>query len=402
MFGGTDMGRRRGQRSGYLREEKGSWLLTYRVYTNEHPKGHRVSIAIGPAEGPGKFTKKQAERIAYDHYLSKIDIAILRPQSTMTVGQFWSDRYEPALRKKKHATQIQYISLWRRWLEPVLKNIRLCELLPLHIERAIANAMAAGKSTATAQHIKKVASAIFTYAKRQQCASGDNPAQLTDPITVEPVRKISALTFEQAIRLIDALPEPARTMSLMSVTTSMNVSELLGLCECHVNFTDEYQVIDGSDMVPPHEISVREHLYHGRRGTLKAGKRRRNIPMAKDVEESLKRLIGANATRGPQAPVIQTTAGTKHSADNLAKRILKPVAASLDMAWVSWHVLRHTHATLTKTVGMSDYDRQRLMGHASADMLDRYTHEDRERIRNGVEDVTKRLIASRPQLRRVK
>lgn len=32
---GDDMGRRRGQRKGYLRPENGNWLLTYRVYTKE-------------------------------------------------------------------------------------------------------------------------------------------------------------------------------------------------------------------------------------------------------------------------------------------------------------------------------------------------------------------------------
>jgi integrase len=307
------------------------------------------------------------------------------------------------LRKtKKYATQIQYVSLWSRWLQPAIGAQRFHELRPEHIDQAISAGLAAGKSSATAGHIRKVASAIFTYAKRMQCASGDNPAQLLEPVTNQPVRTIAALTFEQASRLIDALPEPVKTMALMSVTMSMNVSELLGLREAHVNFTDEWQVLDGSDMVPPHEIAIREHLYHGRRGTLKTGKRRRNIPMAQDVEDQLKRLVGSNVTRGPLACVFQTSVGTKQSADNLARRVLKPVATSLQMPWASFHCLRHTHATLTKHIGMSDYDRQRLMGHASADMTDRYTHEDRQRIRAGIEDVVKRLAESRPQLRRIK
>jgi hypothetical protein len=61
------------------------------------------------------------------------------------------------------------------------------------------------------------------------------------------------------------------------------------------------------------------------------------------------------------------------------------------MPWVSWHVFRHTHSTLTKTVDMHVNDRMALMGHASAEMTDRYTHDDRERMRAGVEAISRRI-----------
>jgi integrase len=160
-----------------------------------------------------------------------------------------------------------------------------------------------------------------------------------------------------------------------------------------VNLTDEVLIFDGTDAVPEHCIAVREHLYHGRRGSLEAGARKRNIPIPTLVESLIEALIRTNKTRGDNAPVFQTSVGTSQSSDNLAKRVLKPAAESLGMPWVSWHTLRHTHATFTKLDGMSDYNRQRIMGHASADMTDRYTHEDREQLRAGLDAVTSKLFA---------
>src|SRR5207248_6953117 len=69
MFRGRadeNMARRRGQRDGWLHEKNGTWLLTYRVYRWDAEKRKSVparpTVSIGPAEGPGKLTRKQAER----------------------------------------------------------------------------------------------------------------------------------------------------------------------------------------------------------------------------------------------------------------------------------------------------------------------------------------------------
>jgi integrase len=95
---------------------------------------------------------------------------------------------------------------------------------------------------------------------------------------------------------------------------------------------------------------------------------------------------------GPDDPVFAGATGRPLWADNLAKRVLKPMAVKLGMPWLSSHVFRHTCATLTKSVGMLDVDRRVLMGHADGTMTDRYTHEDFERMRRGVELVATEIM----------
>ena len=79
-------------------------------------------------------------------------------------------------------------------------------------------------------------------------------------------------------------------------------------------------------------------------------------------------------------------------AHNTNSRVLRKVAAALGVK-ISWHVFRHTHATLSEQIGMSRSDRIAMMGHAGA-MVDRYTHSDIERRRAGVDEIAGRLFAT--------
>ena len=78
---------------------------------------------------------------------------------------------------------------------------------------------------------------------------------------------------------------------------------------------------------------------------------------------------------------------------NLLGRIIKPIATKLGMPWLSWHVFRHTHATLGEEIGMTLSDRQAQMGHGDVRMTLHYTHSDLERRRAAVEAMANRLSA---------
>src|SRR5665213_1046665 len=79
---------------------------------------------------------------------------------------------------------------------------------------------------------------------------------------------------------------------------------------------------------------------------------------------------------------------------NLLRRMIKPIAVKLGMPWLSWHVFRHTHATLGEQIGMTLSDRQAQMGHGDIRMTMHYTHSDLERRRAGIEAMSERLTVS--------
>jgi len=78
-------------------------------------------------------------------------------------------------------------------------------------------------------------------------------------------RESHALTFEQGARLLKELPSPVAEMSLVSMTCSLNVAELLGLRWKRVNLTGE-PVVMGIQVLQPFTLAVRENCYRGSSG----------------------------------------------------------------------------------------------------------------------------------------
>jgi hypothetical protein len=98
LFKGEDMARRRGQKNGHLYKKGPSWILRWRedvrTASGDLQRG-RFSRTIGPATGPDKLTRKEAERQAWSEVLEKLDNVTIHPQSLATVKEFVSAKFEP-------------------------------------------------------------------------------------------------------------------------------------------------------------------------------------------------------------------------------------------------------------------------------------------------------------------
>ena len=314
---GEDMARRRGQRGGFLREHHGLWLLTYRVY-DQAGTPHRETVTIGPAEGKEKLTKKQADRVAWDHYLSKVDRVVQEPRSMLTVDEYWMQYFKPAaeLFLKKSARE-QYFSLYKCWVKDVIGSKRLSNLIPSDIEQAMARSKAGKKSSETAKHIRKLIRSIWNRAKKtDKFVSGDNPATSAGVPDDVPVRRKIALSAEQVFIALRMLPEPLRSMVLMAVLTSANISELCGLQWKHINLTPAWIILD-EEGLEPFMIAIRQHFNRGELGTLKADARRRNIPITKDLLAALAQLKQRPRFTGPEDFVFCTRRGTPINENNI-------------------------------------------------------------------------------------
>lgn len=396
--GENEMARRRHQRKGHLREENGSWLLTYRVYVAGSDKPKRPTINIGPSVGPGAFTKRQAERIAWDHYLKPLDDRVQRPISTITVDQYWTNTYQPWLKAfKKKSTQNQYISLYQRWIKPAIGDERFHDLTADSIEAVVARALAAGMSTWTAKHVRKVCGAIFAKAKKSKVASGENPAWESERIKPQEKRARTSLNPDQFCALLDLLPsaakvwsQPYREMAYTAAITSMNAAELCGLkWEC-VNFSGDYVTVDNVS-IPPRSMAVLWHWKHSEYTSVKTDNRERVIPMPDELCQVLAGLKATTERSAPADPVFASRAGTPVDADNVRSRYFQPAAEKLKLGRIGWHSFRRTNATMTDAVSMSIHDRMKILGHGSIAMTNHYTSRDLERARTGLGEMARKL-----------
>ena len=115
-------------------------------------------------------------------------------------------------------------------------------------------------------------------------------------------------------------------------------------------------------VLQPYSLVVRENFYRGVFGSVKAKSRRRAVPLSRNVVEALVSLQARGKFTGPDDLVFASKKGTPLNENNLLRRVIKPIAVKLGIPWLSWHVFRHTHATLGEQIGMALSDRQAQMG----------------------------------------
>ena len=77
---------------------------------------------------------------------------------------------------------------------------------------------------------------------------------------------------------------------------------------------------------------------------------------------------------------------------NLLRKHLKPASKKLGLSGVTWHLLRHSHATMLDSVGTPLGTMQSLLGHSTPEITrEIYLHAIPEEQRRAVESV-ERLV----------
>lgn len=409
--------RRRGQRTGVLYQRGEWWFLSYRDYSKyrTNKKGElvpeRPTVRIGPCRGIGKMTEKQAQRIAWDLYLSKVDLAYLGQASRETVKEFVEKKFEPdCVWTLKPSGKSHYRHLLKNHVLPALGVFELREVNLSIVQDLLRAKVNDGLSVQTVVHVKNAISAVFRHAKRLKAFSGDLP---TEGVRLPPLvhAEKQALTLPQVEALAAWIGRPDETkerrkhssapdlarvefatqqlsaLVIILAHTGLRIGEAMGLRWKRVNLTDQPAIVDG-ESVPAYTLAVRENFVRGQYGTLKSRSSRRNIPLSSEVWYQFSRLQAAAASAAPDAPVFAgRESGKPLEAHNIASRFLKPAAKRAGCPWVSWHILRHTAATLADQVGLSVSERQRVLGHAAGSMTLHYTHAEIEQMRGRMEKI---------------
>jgi integrase len=385
------MGRRRSQRKGHLFERSGSWLLRYWVDSAEldptsgKPKRTRVTLTIADS---GKVGIREARRIAWDEYLSKVDEAHTRPSSAKTFLEFVNLRYRPdVIAMQKRSTQAFSESILRRHVLPMLGHCPLRDISPAHVQNVINAKRLQNLSPQTLTHIRNRISAVLRHAKAHRWFFGELPTEAVRlPELTRQERK--ALNWAEVCTLANALPEPCATLVVFLAQTGLRIGEAMGLRWSRVNLTLE-PIQSGSETIPPLSLLVRENYVMNRYQTLKTNSSYRTvlIPawLARRVQENLPaKNSDGSSVHGLTIVFANTTGSAPIDQHNLARRVLKPVAKSLGMPWVSWHTFRHSHATMTDKAGFTTAERMKLLGHSSASVTMGYSHPELEMIRERV------------------
>ena len=191
-------------------------------------------------------------------------------------------------------------------------------------------------------------SAIFSYAKQEQCFIGDNPAKavrLTESIR----KKGRALTLAETKEILGAMEYLEKEMTLIATLTGLNVVEICGLQWKYVNLWKVMQNAD-SETIPPRTMAVRNQSY---RGELENVKQCRviDIPIPQPLFQILLQLGSRAKVNGPEDFVFVSRAGTPINQTNLLERRLKPIAKQMRVPAMTWNLLLRTRKALLSELG---------------------------------------------------
>lgn len=252
-----------------------------------------------------------------------------------------------------------------------------------------------GKSTSQIKKTKAALSALFATAVDDGLIASNPvtgvripPALDADELSEEE-EKAKALTraeIEMLLAEIDQREKEAEREGLPGDTkpadwtgffeflihTGLRISEAVGL-------RWEHMVLTGDE---PH-VKVREQLYKGRRKKLKSKSGKRDVPLSPGMTA---KLLARRRDHygGPTGPVFASTTGTPLSPSNVYRRVLAPAAIAVGLyveveaeakdgesephlrkrSSVSFHIFRHTCASLLFDAGRNIKQVQEWLGHA--------------------------------------
>jgi integrase len=416
---GDDMARRRLQQNGDLYQQGGWWKLRWREDQldgrGKQKRGWSRPVWIGPAAGPQRLTEKQARRIAWDNFLSRLDQNTRTPMSVATLREFVERKFIPEhVALLKQAGQLhyglrnektgEYGGMFKHIL-PALGELKLRDVTPSDLQQFVSGAtvekrkklgkqVVVTRTPASSQmrlHLKNALSAIFEHAIAIEWLGSRNPAKSIKLPEMQR-KQAHALDVDQAKALLEVLQSPPREMVMTAMLTSMNVAEICGLLWKNLNLTDAWKVAD-SEAIAPFSLVVRQQWRLGEYTSLKETARARMLPIPAALVMVFAQMKARPKRTGPDDPVFVSRNGTPVDEHNIANRHLKKAGAALGMPWLSWHCFRRTTATVADQLGAGTSDRKGILGHSTAAMAAHYVQPaDHERRRQFLEQIASKII----------
>jgi integrase len=175
-------------------------------------------------------------------------------------------------------------------------------------------------------------------------------------------KPVKFLTKAQLDRLIAETDPEWRLFVRFLANTGLRISEAVALRWDHVDLAAS-------------EVRIRERRRGNDLDEPKSAYGKREIPLAPGLAQALREWKAASRWSRGEDPVFASRRGTPLLSGNLSRRVLKPAATRAGVPWATWHVLRHTAASIMFENGLDAKAVQTILGHHAASFtIDTYVH----------------------------
>ncbi len=327
-----------------------------------------VCLAIERAENHAKngtFTERQAKKIIGE-ILERTTGEPLHNYRVRDWFAHWLDMKEQVRSGK---TMDRYRQVIRDFIASVgnRANLALAHITPKDVLTYRNSVTAAGKTARTANLSAKVVSAAFNAAVRQHIIES-NPATAVESLEVRAEEK-GTFTVAQVSKLVRAAEGEWRGAILLGYYTGARLSDVANM---------RWSAVDWRNKVI--------------RFTPSKTRKAVTLPLHSQLEREL--LKNAGIGNAPMFPSL-TGKGTggKHGLSGRFNAIMEkagvegkrtPASGGRTLSSLSFHSLRHSFNSALANAGVSQEIRQKLTGHASAEMNAIYTHHELAPLRAAI------------------
>lgn len=332
----------------------------------------RVELPADPVTGKRrgsmkKFKTEAQARAQRAAWLAELERGTAVDPSRMTVGEYLRHWLETSARPSVRASTYQsYESVIRVRIVPGIGNVQLQKLTALHVQKLYtdlligrrADRKAGRLSNRTVRYCHVVLKKALKQAVRWRLVPLNVAADADPPKAIRP--QVEYWDEADAHRFLAAVEgDSYGAIWVTALHTGMRKGELLAL--------------------QWHDVDLVRGMIHVRRGgsdddtKSKAG--RRSIKLDAECISTLRQHRDQRPIPiTPTAPVFTSAAGTVIDQRNLTKRFDRLVAQAR-VKRISFHGMRHTHATLLLLHGVDIKTVSARLGHASIQItLDTYAH----------------------------
>ncbi|MFC1869512.1 tyrosine-type recombinase/integrase [Thermodesulfobacteriota bacterium] len=311
-------------------------------------EAHRTSQ--GPKSLKEKRDIEQERRAIADAEREKAE------QEAIILNQFYQDNYLPLLLMNKapgsiHAEKI----LFAKWIKPYIGAMSFKDIYPLHIEKIKKAMTDKGKAARSIEYVLSVIRQIWNLAKRDGLIDRDSPTKQVKKPKFDN-KRTAFFTHEQADTLLEKIKEKSEqlhNMSLLSLHTGMRACETFKL-----RWSD---------------LNVDEGLIH-----IKDAKGGSRVAYMTDEVKAMFQAIKPDNNHADELIFKNSNGEMIKQISNSFDRVINDVGFNEGITdrrqKLTFHSLRHTFASWLVMQGEPLYTVQKLMGHKTIALTERYAH----------------------------
>jgi site-specific recombinase XerD len=277
-----------------------------------------------------------------------------KAKEEMAFGMYFIENYLPEAKENKtYDSWRRENNLFEYWINPVVGKMPFKNIRPFHIERIKKNMKDAEKAPRSIQYAIAVIRQIFNHAIKNEIYSGGNPATKVGKPKIDNERT-RFLTDEEAESLLNNLitkSKQTHDIALLSLECGLRASEIFKLKWNNIDTASEIITVDG-----------------------KGGKSRPAF-----MNDKIKSLFSNLPSGEPSEFIFTDRNGKKiERISNVYYRTVEELGFNDGIedrrSKVCFHTLRHTFASRHVQNGTDLYKVQKLLGHSTIAMTERYSH----------------------------